>query len=322
MVRASKSREARIAGPKAGRIGHDHADHRRDEAGDRDAQKALRIVLVLSIGYLIAEAVGGWLANSLALLADAGHMLSDVAALGLSLFAAWIARRPSTAKHTFGYYRAEILAALLNGAALAAISALIVIEALGRLASPPAVRGSLMLAVATGGLAVNLAGLWILHAARDRSLNLRGAWMHVVADALGSLGAMVAGFLAWKLGWRLADPVASIGIALLVVYSSWSLLRQAVDVLMEGTPRGIDADEVRRALLAVGGVRAVHDLHIWTITSGMPALSAHVAVPSEGPTADLLPALQGLLRERFGIDHVTIQVELEADACAVAGRHP
>jgi cobalt-zinc-cadmium efflux system protein len=275
---------------------------------------------------MIAEAVGGWLTNSLALLADSGHMLSDVAALALSLFAVWISRRPTTPKHTFGYYRAEILAALVNGAALAAISALIVIEAIGRLTHPQPVRGPAMLAIASGGLVVNLVGLRVLHAGRHESLNLRGAWMHVGSDALGSLGAMVAGFLTWRLGWSLADPAASILIALLVVYSSWSLLRQAMDVLMEGTPRGIDADEVRGALLSVQGVRAVHDLHIWTITSGMHALSAHVAVPRDETRSSLLVDIRGVLGKRFGIDHVTIQVEpdgeVDPDHCARAGGHP
>jgi cobalt-zinc-cadmium efflux system protein len=240
-------------------------------------------------------------------------MLSDVAALALSLFASWIGRRPSTPKRTFGYYRAEILAALANAAALVAISALIVIEAVGRIAHPPSVHGGAMLAIASGGLLVNLVGLRLLHAGRDHSLNLRGAWLHVGMDALGSLGAMVAGFLAWRLGWSWSDPVASVVIAMLVVYSSWTLLRQAVDVLMEGTPRGVDADDVRGALLSVQGVRAVHDLHIWTITSGMHALSAHVAVPQEGARSGQLGEICTVLGDRFGIDHVTIQVEQDGE---------
>jgi cobalt-zinc-cadmium efflux system protein len=302
--------------------GHDH-DHGH---GNPDVQGRLRIVLYLSIAYMFAEAVGGWLTNSLALLADAGHMLSDVAALGLSLFAGWISRRPTTPRHTFGYYRAEILAALVNGAALAAISALIVIEAVGRLSHPQAVRGPFLLGIASGGLVVNLIGLRLLHAGRHHSMNLRGAWLHVGSDALGSFGAMVAGFLAWRFGWDIADPVASIVIALLVVYSSWSLLRQAADVLMEGTPRGIDADEVRCALLSVQGVRAVHDLHIWTITSGMHALSAHVAVPQDEARSGLLVDLRAVLGRQFGIDHVTIQVEEDGSGdpehCARAIGHP
>jgi cobalt-zinc-cadmium efflux system protein len=298
----------------------------RSQNGDLDLQRRLRFVVFLSAGTMLAEAVGGWLVHSLALLADAGHMLSDVAALVLSLFAAWIARRPSTATRTFGYYRAEILAALANGAALVAISALIVIEALRRLSQPPPVHGAAMLAIASGGLLVNLAALRVLHGGRNHSLNLRGAWLHVGMDALGSLAAMIAGLLAWRLGWTWADPVASVVIALLVVYSSWSLLRQAVDVLMEGTPRGIDAEEVRGALLSVHGVHAVHDLHIWTITSGMHALSAHVAVPRGGARTGLLGEIRVVLGNRFGIDHVTIQVEqdgeFEPEHCSGPARHP
>jgi cobalt-zinc-cadmium efflux system protein len=276
--------------------------------------------------YLLAEAIGGWLTGSLALLADAGHMLSDVAALGLSLFASWIGRRPTTPRHTFGYYRAEILAALANGAALVAISMLIVVEALSRLSKPPPIQGPAMLAIASGGLVVNLVSLRILHASSHDDLNLHGAWLHVLTDALGSVGAVTAGVCAWKLGWLVADPVASILIALLVVFSAWTLLRQAVDVLMEGTPRGIDVDDVRRTILSVAGVCEVHDLHVWTITSGMVALSAHVGVPESGSREGLLVEIREVLERRFGIDHATIQVETgggaDAEACAEPSRHP
>jgi len=304
--------------------GHDH--DRRSERGDLEARKRLRIVLFLSLAYMVAEAVGGWLANSLALLADAGHMLTDVAALALTLFAAWIGRRPSTPQRTYGYYRAEILAALANAAGLVALSAWIVVEAIGRFSHPQAVRGPAVLAVASGGLIVNLVGLRLLHATRGHSLNLRGAWIHVGADAVGSLGAILAGSLTWSLGWTWSDPAAGILIALLVVYSSWRLLLQALDVLMEGTPRGIDAESVRGALLSVPGVAAVHDLHIWTITSGMHALSAHVAVPRDEARAGLLGEIGAILSDRFGIDHVTIQVEQEGDLapdhCAERAGHP
>ena len=291
-----------------------------------DASKRLRIVLVLSCAYLLAEAIGGWLTGSLALLADAGHMLSDVAALGLSLFASWIGRRPTTPRHTFGYYRAEILAALANGAALVAISLLIVIEAFARLSSPHPIQGPAMVAIAAGGLAVNLVSLRILHSSSHEDLNLHGAWLHVFTDALGSFGAVIAGICAWKLGWLAADPIASVVIAVLVVFSAWTLLRQAVDVLMEGTPRGIDVDDVRRAILAVTGVCEVHDLHVWTITSGMVALSAHVGVPADGGRSGLLSEIREMLEHRFGIDHATIQVEtgggVDAEGCAEPSRHP
>jgi cobalt-zinc-cadmium efflux system protein len=275
---------------------------------------------------MLAEAIGGWLTGSLALLADAGHMLADVAALGLSLFASWIGRRPTTPKLTFGYYRAEILAALANGAALIAISVFVVTEAVSRLSNPHPIQGPAMLAIASGGLVVNLVGLRLLHSGSGDDLNLRGAWLHLLTDALGSVGAMLAGLLAWKLGWTAADPIASVLIAVLVVFSAWSLLRQAVDVLMEGTPPGIDVDEVRHAILSVPCVCEVHDLHVWTITSGMVALSAHVAVPGDSNRPQLLAEIRELLDHRFGIDHVTIQVEgadeSDPDRCSESARHP
>ena len=283
-------------------------------------------MLVLSCAYMLAEAVGGWLTGSLALLADAGHMLSDAAALGLSLFAGWISRRPATPRHSYGYYRAEILAALANGAALVAISVLIVTEAVDRFSHPHSVSGPAMFAIAAGGLVVNLVGLRLLHASSRDDLNLRGASLHLLTDALGSIGAMVAGFCAWRFGWIAADPVASVVIALLIVFSAWSLLRQAVDVLMEGTPPGIDVDEVRSAILAVSGVREVHDLHVWTITSGMVSLSAHVVVDAGGSRPGLLSEIREVLDHRFGIDHATIQVEpcgeIDSEACAEVKRHP
>lgn len=261
---------------------------------------------------MVAEVVGGLAANSLALLADAGHMLSDVGALGLSLFAIWMAARPSGPGQTFGYHRIEILAALANGATLIALSIWIVVAAVGRLQDPPEVQGPLMLAVAAGGLVVNLVALGILHGGRDESLNVRGAWLHVMADALGSVQAIAAGALIWGLGWHWADAVASIAIAVLIVYSSWSLLQEAVSVLMESAPGHLDVDEVRDAILGVDGVCEVHDLHVWTITSGFVALSAHVVnVAEEGEPADLVPAVREELHHRFGIDHVTIQVEAE-----------
>jgi len=291
--------------------GNEHAP--RGAANERaGASRALRTILVLSATYMVAEAVGGVLTNSLALLADAGHMLSDVASLGLTMFAVWIARRPASPRRTYGYYRAEILAALLNGAALLAIAALITVEAYTRFRHPPVVAGGLMMGIAVGGLAVNLIGLWVLHSGKDHSLNLHGAWLHVLADALGSVGAIVASVLIWWRGWNWADPVASVIISALVAWSSWSLVRQSVNVLMEGAPKGIDVDEVREAMREVPGVSAVHDLHVWSITSGLEALSAHV-IPIDGVShAELLAALRTTLSKRFGIGHVTIQVECEA----------
>jgi cobalt-zinc-cadmium efflux system protein len=266
-------------------------------------------MLVLVVVYLVAEVVGGLLTGSLALLADAGHMLSDAGALALALFATHFAQRKPTATRTFGYYRTEILAALANAALLLAISAWIVVEAVGRLATPRDVLGGPMAAVAAGGLLVNAIGLWLLHDARHANLNLRGAWLHVLGDALGSVGAVVAGLCVWAFGWSWADPAASTAIALLVVWAAWNLLRASVAVLMEGVPPHIDVDDVRAAMLAAPGVAAVHDLHVWTIASGLEALSAHVVVGEPGSRQVLLDRLRELLHDRFGIDHTTIQIE-------------
>ncbi len=291
--------------------GHDHCGHEHGVRATSQNQKRLAVTLVLSGGYMAAEVVGGLLSNSLALLADAGHMLSDVAALGLSLFALWFASRPATPQRSFGYYRAEILAALVNGATLVAIAIFIVVEACGRFREPPEVQGAMMMGIAAGGLAVNLVGLWILNAGKSESLNVRGAWLHVLTDALGSVGAIAAGLLIWLLGWRWIDPAVSVLIALLVVYSSWSLLKESVAVLMEWAPRGIDVDGVHDVMLSVPGVAAVHDLHVWTIASGMNSLSAHVETTEGASGRELLKALQGRLHERFGIEHATLQIEPE-----------
>jgi cobalt-zinc-cadmium efflux system protein len=271
----------------------------------------LTIVLVLVAGYMLAELVGGLLTNSLALLADAGHMLSDAAALGLSVFAIWISQRPPTSKRTYGYYRTEILAALANGATLVAISLFVFIEAFRRLGRPPEVEGNLMMAIAGGGLLVNLAGLWVLNAGKSESLNVRGAWLHVLSDALGSVGVIAAGVSIWMFGWYWADPVASIIIGVLVLYSSWSLLKEAVAVLMEEAPAHLDVDEIRDAIISSQGVLGVEDLHVWTITSGLVSLSAHVAVDEGRPGREMLAEIRHTLHRRFGIDHLTIQLEPE-----------
>jgi cobalt-zinc-cadmium efflux system protein len=271
-------------------------------------RKRLTLALVLAAVYMLAEVAGGLLANSLALLADAGHMLTDVAALGLSLFAIWAAQRPATPKRTYGYHRMEILAALVNGATLVAMAAFIFAEAYRRWANPPEVKGGLMLVVACGGLVVNLASLWILRGGREESLNVRGAWLHVGTDTLGSVQAIAAGALISAFGWKWADPLASVLIGLLVVFSSWGLLRDSVAVLMEGVPAHLQLDEVAEAMAAVPGVTAVHDLHVWTITSGFVALSAHVVVEPEC-SEDVLWRVRAVIHDRFGIDHSTIQVE-------------
>lgn len=290
--------------------GHGHAHgHSHGESYGAKNRRRLGVVLGLVSVYMVAEVIGGLLTNSLALLADAGHMLSDAAALALSLFAIWIAQKPATPRHTYGYYRTEILAALANGATLVAISIYIFVEAFQRFDEPPEVQGALMMGIAVGGLLVNLAGLWILNAGRGESLNVRGAWLHVLTDALGSVGAIAAGGLIWAFGWNWADPVASALIGILVLYSSWALLKETVAVLMEGTPGHIDVDQVRDTIRAVPGVRAVHDLHVWTITSGMVAMSGHVVVDEDQYGAAMLRRVRALLHDRFEIDHATIQLE-------------
>ena len=291
---------------------HSHGGHHGDAR--QKSRRRLGFVLGLLVLYMGAEVAGGLLSGSLALLADAGHMLSDSAALALSLFALWIATRPATPTRTFGYYRVEVLAALINGAALLALSGFILHEAWERFQAPQPVRGLLMSAIAAGGLVVNLIALAALNQGRKESLNVRGAWLHVVGDTLGSVGAVAAGLLVWLRGWTWADPAVSVLIALLVIWSTWSLLRDVVAVLMEGTPAHIDLDKVRATLASASGVVGVHDLHVWTITTGMDALSGHVVVPRghpDRPCDELLRELRDQLHERFGIHHVTLQIEPE-----------
>lgn len=286
-------------------------DHAHPAARGARGQRALLLALCLAGAYMLAEIAGGLWTGSLALLADAGHMASDVAALGLGLFALWVARRPATPQRTYGYYRAEILAALAQGAALVAVAGGVAFEAVQRLGAPREVRGAPMLAIAAGGLVVNLVALAILGRDRHESLNLRGAWLHVLSDALGSVSAMLAGALVWGLGWTWADPAASLAIAILVVVSAWNLLGEAVGVLLEGTPEHIDLDAVRDALVRVPDVLAVHDLHVWTIASGMVALSCHAVVKDSADGGRVLGALGEALADGFAIHHTTIQLEPE-----------
>ncbi|HEX4131015.1 MAG TPA: cation diffusion facilitator family transporter [Pirellulales bacterium] len=282
--------------------GHQHGRTGRDKL-------RLRITLVLVLAYMVAEVIGGLASDSLALMADAGHMFADVGSLALSLAALWIAERPPTPQRTFGYYRAEILAALANGALLVAVSIFILVEAVERFEQPHAIRGGLMLVVASGGLAVNLVALFILHGGSEQSLNMRGAWLHVLADALGSAGAMLAGVLIWAFSWYWVDAAISIVIGVLIVASAWGLVQESVSILMEGAPAGIDVDEVRDAIKALPGVISVHDLHIWTITSGVHALAAHVVADRAPPYRELLDSLRRTLHDRFGFDHLTVQIE-------------
>ncbi|MDH3296979.1 MAG: cation diffusion facilitator family transporter [Gemmatimonadota bacterium] len=292
--------------------GHGHAHLGHAPPGGPDNRRRLSITLILVLVYMVAEVIGGLLTNSLALLADAGHMLGDAAALALALFAIWFAGRPASSRHTFGYHRTEILAALANGAALVAVAGIVCVEAVQRLGDPPPVEGGLMTGVAAGGFVINLAGLWILHGGRKDNLNVRGAWLHVFTDMLGSVQAVVAGVLIVRFGWTWADPLASILISGLVVYSAWALLRASVAVLMLSAPLHVDVDELHDAIVSLDGVAGVCDLHVWTITSGMHSMSAHVVVEDGRGDRDMLRRVRQLVHERFGIDHVTIQLEPEA----------
>ena len=273
--------------------------------------RALIWTLGLTVGFLLIEVAGALWTGSLALLADAGHMLTDAGSLGLALFAAWLAAKPPTPEKTYGYYRVEILAALGNAVVLLGVSAFILYEAYRRLLSPPVVLVGPMLVVAVAGLLVNVAGMWLLHAGSGESLNLKAAYLEVLSDAVSSLGVIVAALIALTTEWRLADPLVGAGIGLFIIPRTWSLLRQAVNVLLEGTPSHVSLGEVEGAMAGVAGVRQVHDLHVWTLTSGKYAMSGHVLVEDLAAGNRILRDLHELLHERFGIEHTTIQLESE-----------
>jgi cobalt-zinc-cadmium efflux system protein len=283
---------------------HDH-----DHAYRAGSRRALALVLALTVAYTAVEIVGGLLTGSLALLADAGHMLGDSAALVLALGAAWLASRPATPERSFGFRRAEILAALANGLALVAIAIWVFVEAIRRLDDPPEILGGWMLLVAVIGLAVNTAAAGILSRSAEENLNVQAALRHVFADLAASAGVAVAALVVLTTGWRQADPIAGIAIALLILASSWSILRDSVAILLEATPAGIDAQEVGRRMAEAEGVVEVHDLHIWTITSGFPALSAHVLVRRGDDCHARRRELEHLLATEFGLKHSTLQVE-------------
>ena len=275
-------------------------------------QKNLRRVLLLTGVFMVVEVIAGFFTGSLALLADAGHMLTDVAALSLSAFAMWMAGKPSTPENTYGYHRAEILAAVVNAVVLLLLATWILYEAYDRFGAPIQVLGIPMLLVGLIGLVVNLASLKLLDGHADESLNLRSAYLEVVSDAISSLGVILGGAIILTTGWVLIDPLLSVGISFFIVWRTWALLSQAVHVLMEGVPAGVDAREVGRAMADVPGVKGIHDLHIWTITSGLDALSSHVVVPVGEDRDAVLQHLQQLLAEQFGIEHVTLQIVEQA----------
>jgi cobalt-zinc-cadmium efflux system protein len=291
--------------------------HSHSEGRSRQ-QTYLLIVLLMTGTFMVVEVVGGLFTGSLALLADAGHMLTDVAALGLSAFAMWMAARPSTPEKSYGYHRAEILAAVTNAVVLMLLAIWILYEAYRRVFEPPHVLGVPMLLIGFVGLAVNVAGMKLLADESASSLNVRSAYLEVLSDAISSIGVILGGVTIWLTGWFLIDPLLSAGISGFIVWRTWSLLTQAVHVLMEGVPTHLNPKEVGQAMVGVAGVQEIHDLHIWTITSGLDALSAHVVV-SIGEDRDVvLDRLQSLLRERWKLAHTTLQtVEERSDRVQV-----
>lgn len=294
--------------------GHDHSHDLREIS-----RRRLWWALAINLAFLVVEVVGGIMTNSLALLADAGHMLTDVAALALALFVSYLAGLAPTPRRTFGFIRAEVLGAFVNGATLVLIVGLIFREAWYRMGSPVEIDGPLMLLVAVLGLLANLVSAWILAGSRKDNVNIEGAFLHMMADALGSVGAIIAGVVIWTVGWTPIDPIASVVIGLLILWSSWGLLKQTMNILLEATPENIDYLEVKNALEDLEHVEKVHDLHIWTISSGVPILTAHVVLdPCCCDTThwqECLKIARDLLHDRFGIDHSTLQVEPSGGEC-------
>lgn len=284
----------------------------RTESATTQHRRAMQTTFALTFIYFLVEVAGGILTNSLALLADAAHMLTDVGGLALALFALWMSQRPATPRKTYGYYRVEILAALANAVVLFLIAFYILYEAYRRFQEPPEVASLPMLGVAVVGLGVNLFGIWNLRRGAKESLNVQGAFLEVVSDTLGSLGVIVAAVIMLATGWYYADPLFSVLIGFFILPRTWGLMTQAVNVLLEGTPAHINLKAVEEAMRSVPGVAAVHDLHVWTITSGMDALSAHVVLAEGTEPRDAQNVLERLnvqLKDEFGIDHTTIQVE-------------
>jgi len=295
-------------------VSRDHANHggasHRHDHGRRDTPtRRLTIALALTVGFLAVELVAGWWTGSLALLSDAGHMATDAGALVVALVAQAIAGRARSGEKTFGYRRVEILAALGNGVVLAATSIWIVVEAITRLGAAPEVKGPPMVAVAAVGLGVNLAAAAALAGPGHSNPNVRAAAAHVMSDALGSLAAIVSGLAAWLLAWYVVDPIASLVIAVLILRSAWRLVAEAVSVLMEGTPRGLDCRSIEATILATPGVAGVHDLHVWAISEGFPAITAHVILDGGHHGTEVAAAVCARVRLAHGVDHVTVQPE-------------
>lgn len=292
-------------------MGHDHA-HTRSPASQN--KRRLVLVLVLTTTYMIAEIIGGLLTHSLALLADAGHMLTDVGGLALALFAIWFAERPATPEHTYGYYRIEILAALTNAIVLIGMSIYILYEAYQRFRSPPTVSSGPMLAIASLGLVVNVVGVALMRTGSTESLNMKGAYFELLSDALTSVGVIVAAIIMLTTGWYYADPLLSAGIGLFILPRTWSLLREAVGILLEGTPSDINMAVLRQSLNQLTGVAGVHDLHVWALTSGVYAMSLHAVLADGAAHDDVLRLVREHAHAQFKIAHVTVQVERQGCA--------
>ncbi|WP_194543174.1 cation diffusion facilitator family transporter [Paenibacillus sp. JZ16] len=288
--------------------GHDHSHHDHARSGNK---KGLAIALIITLGIMILEFIGGLLTNSLALLSDSGHMLSDASALLLSLVALWFATKPSSPNKTYGFYRFEILAALLNGVALFVIAGFIVWEAIQRFDDPPTVASGSMMLIAAIGLLANLLSAWFLMRTGDvkNNVNLRSAYLHVIGDALGSVGAIIAGIVMMAFGWYIADPIISILVSILILKSAWRIIQNTVHILMEGAPAAINPEEVKKSLQSIPGVTGIHDLHIWTITSNFDSLSCHLVAEDEASSYEILQQAIDLLDSRFHIEHSTIQIE-------------
>jgi len=288
----------------------EHHGHHHPQAYGRNARGQLKRALAVTVIFLIAEFVGALYTNSLALLADSGHMLTDVAALSLSLAATWFSTRRTTPQKTFGFYRVEILAALMNGVFLILISFYIFYQAWGRLNNPPEIKAGWMLIVALVGLLANISSVYMLFGSRKESLNLRGAFFHVLSDAIGSLGAVIASLVILFGGYAIADPIISAIVGVLILFSSWILIRDAVDILLEGTPAHVNIVSLQKQLNEIPGVGSVHDLHVWTLTSGVLAMSCHLVMSGESFNhGTVLARVKTLAHEGFEINHTTVQIE-------------
>jgi cobalt-zinc-cadmium efflux system protein len=298
-------------------MGHNHShnhSHNHFDEGRAGNKRGLMIALTITTSVMVLEFFGGLITNSLALLSDAGHMLSDAASLFLSLVAMWFATRPPSPEKSYGFYRFEILAALFNGITLFIIAGFIVWEAFGRFFAPPTVASGSMIIIAFIGLLANIVSAWFLIQKSDvkNNVNMRSAYLHVLGDALGSVGAILAGIVMLFFGWYVADPVISVVVALLILKSAWGVIWQSVHILLEGTPPSVNYDEVKAMLMQIEGVVNVHDLHIWTVTSGLEMLSGHILIEDEKSSQDMLQQAIHIMKENFHLDHVTIQIEKSA----------